>query len=82
MKIPLLKELKLRFSTHFNIAIADISPKSNRIFSTEFKTFKQPFYELGFSLSHFLIPFSAEFTWKLNYLGKNNFVFGINTIAL
>ena len=81
-QIPILSNLQLQLSTHLNIAISDISEKSREILPINFINFTKPFYELGFSLSHPLIPLSFEFTWKLNYLDKNNFVFGINTIAL
>ena len=80
--IPILSKLQLQLSTHLNIALSDISEKSRLILPVNFVKFNKPFYELGFSIAHPLIPLSFEFTWKLNYLGKNNFVFGINTFAL
>jgi len=81
-QIPILKDSKIQFSTHFNIALSDISHGSRKLLFNGYKKFDKPFYELGFGLGHILIPLSFEFTWKLNYRGKNNFVFGINTIAL
>ncbi|MCW8849972.1 MAG: DUF5686 family protein, partial [Melioribacteraceae bacterium] len=80
--IPILSTLQLQLSTHLNIALSDISEKSRLILPVNFVKFNKPFYELGFSIAHPLIPLSFEFTWKLNYLGKNNFAFGINTFAL
>lgn len=81
-QIPILKDLQLQLSTHLNIAISEISEKSKKILTIGYKEFSKPFYELGFSIGHVLIPLKFEFTWKLNYRGKNNFVFGINTLAL
>lgn len=80
--IPILSSLQLQLSAHLNVALSDISDKSKEILPSSYISFTKPFYELGFSISHPLIPISFEFTWKLNYLDKNNFVFGINTIAL
>jgi hypothetical protein len=83
LKIPFMKDLQLQLGTHFNMAISDLSDGSKRIMPvTDFKTFKHPFYEAGFSIGHILFPLNFEFTWKLNYRGENNFVFGINTFAL
>ncbi len=81
-QIPILKDLQLQFSTYLNVAISEISNSSKQILPVGFKEFKTPFYELGFSIGHILIPMNFEFTWKLNYRGRNNFVFGINTFAL
>ena len=80
--IPLIKDLQLQFSTHLNIAISKISKQSKSILPNGFKEFNQPFYELGFAIGHILIPLKFEFTWKLNYRGQNNFVFGLNTVVL
>jgi hypothetical protein len=71
---------------HFNAVLLEVSPKSRSIFPTGsgslFNEFKSPFYEIGFGIGQALFPFRLEFTWKLNYLGTNNFVFGINTPML
>ncbi len=80
-QIPFLSDLQLQLSTHLNIALSDISEDSRLSPITDYKKFNKPFYELGFSIGHVLIPLSFEFTWKLNYRGNNNFVFGINTFA-
>jgi len=80
--IPYLKDSRLQFTTHFNIAWSEITNDSKTILPTNFKSFPKPFYELGFGIGHILIPLTFEFTWKLNYRGYNNFVFGINTIVL
>ncbi len=81
-QIPFIKDLQLQFAVHLNMAMTNISDQSKNILMHNSAIFKKPFYELGFSLGHLLIPMSFEFTWKLNYRGKNNFVFGINTIVL
>ncbi len=81
-QIPILKDLQLQLSTYLNIALSDITGKNNRFTVKKFKKFTKPFYEFGFSIGHILIPINFEFTWKLNYRGKNNFAFGINSIAL
>ncbi len=82
LNIPYLNESRLQFKTHLNIAWSDVTSESKEIIVADFKTFSKPFYELGFGIGHILIPLTFEFTWKLNYRGYNNFVFGINTIAL
>jgi len=82
LKIPVLKNAQLRLSTYINIAWLDISNNSQSILLTGFKTFRHPFLEAGFSIGHILFPITFEFTWKLNYRGTNNFVFGVNTFAL
>ena len=81
-QIPILKDLQLQLSTYLNIALSDVTEDSQEILSIDYKNFTKPFYELGFSIGHLLIPLNFEFTWKLNYRGKNNFVFGINSFAL
>ena len=82
MKIPFVKNWRLRFNVHFNIAWLDISEKSLAILPRDPVLFKKPFFELGFGIGQALFPMTLEFTWKLNHLGRNNFVFGINTFAL
>lgn len=82
LKIPFLKDAQLRLTTYVNVAWLDISNNSKSLLSAGFKTFKHPFAEAGFSIGHVLFPITFEFTWKLNYRGTNNFVFGINTFAL
>jgi hypothetical protein len=81
-RIPILKDLQLQLSTYLNMAISDVSKESREILFLDYKKIAKPFYELGFSIGHLLIPLNFEFTWKLNYRGKNNFVFGINSFAL
>lgn len=83
LHIPVIKDMQLQLGTHFNTAFSDISNDSKSILPvTDYKVFKHPFYEAGFSIGHILFPLKFEFTWKLNYKGENNFVFGINTFAL
>jgi len=81
-QIPILKDLQLQLAIHCDIAISDISEESQKLLFSDYKKFKTPFYELGFSIGHVLIPISFDFTWKLNHRGKNNFAFGVNTFAL
>ncbi len=87
--LTFINDLQLNLSMHFNAALLEISPKSKQIFPNSlgvmpqfFTEFKSPFYEIGFGIGHPLFPFRLEFSWKLNYFGKNNFVFGINTPIL
>ncbi len=80
LKIPLLRKSQLTLSCHFNAALISISEKSKEILMDSYKEFKHPFYELGFGIGHMILPFSVEFTWKLNYRDNNNFVFGINAV--
>ncbi len=81
-----LINLQINLSMHFNAVLVEVSPKSKSIFPTgsglSSNEFKSPFYEIGFGIGQALFPFRLEFTWKLNYLGTNNFVFGINTPIL
>jgi len=81
LKIPYLKDMRLIFYVYMNMAISDISPESKSILPVSYKTFEHPFYELGFGIGQALLPIRFEFTWKLNYRGENNFVFGIDTFA-
>lgn len=82
LNIPYLKKSNIQLKTYLNIAWSDISQKSRSILPVPYKTFKKPFYEIGFSIGHILFPATLEFTWKLNYRGHNNFVVGINTFVL
>ncbi len=80
--IPFLKDNQFTTSLHFNAALSSISDKSKNILPHSFTEFKHPFYEIGFGIGHVMIPLRLEFTWKLNYRGKNDFVIGINTFML
>ncbi len=82
LKIPFVKDWRLRFNVHFNVAWLDVSEKSLAIMPREPELFKKPFFELGFGIGQMFLPMTFEFTWKLNHFGKNDFVFGINTFAL
>ncbi len=84
-----LTKLQMNLSLHFNAALLEISPNSKGIIpssilnTAQFLTeYKSPFYELGFGIGHPLIPFRLEFTWRLNYPGKNDFIIGLNTPLL
>ena len=82
LRIPFIKNLQIQLGTHLNIAWINTSFKNKTILPLTSQSFNSPFIEAGFSLGHVLLPFKLEFTWKLNHLGRNNFVFGINTFAL
>jgi hypothetical protein len=82
LSIPYLKSSQLLLSSHLNIAWNRISSETAAELTDPFITFERPFFELGFGIGHLLFPVSVEFTWKLNYRGKNNFVIGLNTFAL
>jgi len=83
LNIPILKNLELSLALHFNMAWTNISSESYKLLPTEsYKVFLTPFYEAGFSIGHMLIPVELEFTWRLNHMGTNDFVFGFNTFAL
>ncbi len=81
LNVPFLKEEQLRMSVHFNAAWCNISGESLAIIPVDYQLFTTPFYETGFSISHPLIPFEFEFTWKLTHKDDDNFRFGLNTFA-
>ncbi|GAB4127979.1 MAG: hypothetical protein Fur0015_01700 [Ignavibacteriales bacterium] len=84
--LPYIKDWQMLLSIHFNAAFADLSQKTislnQNLFLKNPIEFKKPFYEIGFGLGQVLFPLKIEFTWKLNYFGKNNFVIGINSFVL
>ena len=78
MNIPGLKNWEIMFSLIFNAALADITSETTAILTNPVKSFKHPFYELGFALGQGLLPFKLELMWKLNYRDGNNFRIGLN----
>lgn len=82
LQIPLLKDWNLILTTHFNAAFLKITEKSKQILPPQYVEYGKPIYELGFSIGQILFPITVEFTWRLNYKGKNNFVIGLNTFVL
>ena len=86
LRIPFLKDARMRLDAHFNIAWLSITNESQKInlnsFQNSFPQFIKPLYELGFSIGHQLIPLKLEFTWRLNHRSENSFVIGINSVAL
>lgn len=82
LRIPYLKDWQLILTTHFNAALLQISEKSKSILPNQFIEFKHPMYEIGFGIGQSLFPITLEFTWRLNYRGKNDFVIGLNTFVL
>jgi len=77
--IPGLKTSELMLTTYINAAYSDISNENKAIIPAEVKTFRNPFYEAGFSIGHVLSPIQLDFTWKLNHRGDNNFRVGISS---
>lgn len=78
MNIPGLKNWEIMLSLIFNAALADITSETTAILTNPVKSFKHPFYEIGFALGQGLFPFKLEFMWKLNYRDGNNFRVGLN----
>lgn len=78
LNIPGLKNSEILLSLIFNSAIADITSETESILTNPVKSFKHPFYELGFGVGQGLLPFKLEFMWKLNYRDGNNFRVGLN----
>lgn len=81
LRIPVLKDIELTFSTFFNTAITEMGEKSSAILPQNVRTFPKPFYEIGFGIGQVLLPLKVEFAWKLNYRGENNFRIGINSFV-
>ena len=86
LKIPLLKDARLRLDAHFNVAWLSITEDSktlnNNFYQNNFSEFIEPLFEAGFGIGHVLIPMKLEFTWRLNHREENSFVIAINSIAL
>ena len=78
LNIPGLKNWEIMWSLIFNAALADITPETSAVLTNPVKSFKHPFYELGFGFGQGLLPFKLEFMWKLNYRDGNNFRVGLN----
>lgn len=82
LDIPYIKDWELILRGHFNAAWIELSDESRKILPYTFSEFKKPLMEAGFSIGHILVPFSLEFTWRLNHREKNNFVIGLNAFML
>lgn len=78
LNVPGLKSWEIMLSLIFNAAIAEITPETSAILTNPVKSFKHPFYEIGFGIGKGLLPFKIEFMWKLNYRDGNYFRFGLN----
>jgi hypothetical protein len=76
--IPDVKNWEIMLSLIFNAAITDVTNETTNILTNPVKTFKHPFYEIGFGVGQGLLPFKLEFMWKLNYRDGNNFRIGLN----
>lgn len=85
LNIPVLEDLQLLLSAHLNAAWLTISDKTKALnkylIPSNTIEFKSPFVEMGFSLGQMLLPLRFEFTWRLNNTNRNEFVFGINSVA-
>lgn len=80
--LPLIKDLQLMLNVHAGAAWVDLSKESLKILPIDYRAFNKPLIEAGFSIGQILMPISFDFTWKVTHRGKNNFVFGINTLLL
>jgi hypothetical protein len=80
--VPLIRKLELTLTMFLNSALTDISDESNSILPVPVKTFKYPFYEIGFGIGQAVFPFKLEFSWKLNHRNENNFRIGFNLLLL
>ena len=78
LNIPVIKNWEVMLSLIFNMAVSDLNESTQQISPHQIKTFKHPFYELGFGIGQGIIPFKIEFMWKLNYRDGNNFRVGLN----
>ncbi len=80
------QKLRLSLTAHFNAAWLSTSEDSRLLNEVLLNSnpveFKKPFFEIGFGIGQALTPLKFEFSWKLNHFGKNNFVFGINSVLL
>ena len=81
LRIPGFKDWEITLNVFFNSAITEIGSESAALLPVEIKTYRKPFYEIGFGLGQGIIPLQLEFAWKLNYRGSNNFVVSLNTFA-
>ncbi|MDX9924592.1 MAG: DUF5686 family protein, partial [Ignavibacteriaceae bacterium] len=92
--VPVLEDLQLLLSLHFNVGWSSISNESKEMnrraltdsyqmpYINKANEFTRPFMEAGFGIGQILIPLKLEFTWKLNHFGYNNFVISVNTFVL
>ena len=78
LNIPRVKNWEIMLSLIFNAAISDVTSGTSSILTNPVKSFKHPFYEIGFGVGQGVLPFDLEFMWKLNYRDGNNFRVGLN----
>ncbi len=86
LRLDFLIDWQMNVSVFLNAAIVETKNESKSILpfinrygiSRNPIEFNKPFAEAGFAIGQALFPFKLEFTWKLNYFGTNNFVFGLN----
>jgi hypothetical protein len=79
--IPGLRDWGIQLTTFVNTFYSNPSQstKQNPLFKS--KEYLLPFYEVGFSIGHVLVPIQAEFAWKLNHRDGNNFRAGLNAFV-
>ncbi|KAF0150896.1 MAG: hypothetical protein FD143_2405 [Ignavibacteria bacterium] len=90
LRLDFLIDWQVNMSVFLNAAIVETKKESRSIlpFINRYGIgrnpieFTKPFAEAGFAIGQALFPFKLEFTWKLNYFGINNFVFGLNAPIL
>ncbi len=81
LRIPGLKNWGIQLNTFFNSLYSNPSFDAKRNLLLKTETYLHPFYEVGFSIGHVLLPIQVEFAWKINYRNENNFRVGLNTFA-
>ena len=79
LSVPWLKDWDLQLKIYLNAAYSNVNSETKSILISPVKSFTHPFYEIGFGISHALLPVEIDFSWKLNYRDGNNFRIGINS---
>lgn len=80
--VPYLKTMELQTKWFFNAAYSDIGSKSAAIFSGSTPIYKNPLFEIGFSVGHLLFPIQISFAWKLNHTEINSFRIGLSSLII
>lgn len=80
--LDFLSKMEIQLIYFLNAALLTTNQETKDKLGYSPKEYISPFYEMGFGIGHVLIPLQVEFAWKLNYLGKNDFRLGLNTLLL
>lgn len=80
--LDFLSKMEIQLIYFLNAALVTTNQETKNKLGYSPKEYNTPFYEMGFGIGHILIPLQVEFAWKLNYLGKNDFRLGLNTLLL